>query len=273
MTFEEFRGRVEGDPGMYRFTVKSGSQRLFYCGFRHSMDPRDPQFARLEEFFREFVEAGELDKAVCLVEGGPRPLRNDPEQAIVESGGEGGLATYLAHLFGLKHIEALEPEPRALFEALRARFSLEEVGYAYWARHVALWHRSGCLVKLEQFVSGSKLLSELMPLGCDLSEKRMELVHRRMFRRPLDLDDVRFFVHVTDPAQNACRINRILAEDAVRRDVFAVARILEHFRTGRSVFVVLGTVHAMMQEKPLVELIRMSCKGELVVERMDRTTE
>ena len=258
LSFEAYRRKVPGSPGVYRIRIECAGRHLFYCGFPHSLDPNDSHFVRLEDFWRQYLGVSQPARRLVLVEGGLRPLKATREQAIAEAGGEGGLLTLLAHQAGVRKMLSPEPGPKQAVERHAGRASREQICHAYVARRIALWHRFEERPRLDGYLRKS---SWLAAMDCDLGLEHVARMHESLFSTPFDVEDRAFFRHITDPARSDTLVNRILREDTRLRDEHIVTEIVRHFRSGRDLFVVFGTAHAVMQEPALRRLLCDRCPG------------
>jgi len=251
-SFDEYRRRVAAEPRSHFFRVGSADQWLFYAGFRHSADPANPDFAALEDFWREFLAACPPSRRLVLVEGEVRLVESDRGRAIGE-GGEGGLVAFLANRDGIPDLLSAEPEPAKLVAEHLKRFPRGLVAYAYYARLVPVWHRFAARTSFPEFAAKSPALQVA---DLNWSRPTVERLHREMFGRAFDERDRDFFARITDPASSSTVINLILREDSRHRDLHMLRTLATAWQAGKHIFVVSGASHAIMQRRAVEMLVR-----------------
>jgi len=238
--------RFGGFPGTHAFSIEGEGVTLRCFGCAHVSDPGHPYLRTLETAWDLFVAETAGRPRVAMVEGRLRALRPTREQAVTQSGGEGGLLTFLAARDGVA-VECPEPSWERLFAAQRERFDERDLCHAYYLRGLVMWHRLRDRQPLDQYVASSQPLARM---GCPLSREETDRRHLELFGEPLDRLDEGRLLALTDPIGDGIA-NRIMASDAEIRDAFVTAEIVRRWREGRSVFVVFGVVHVMVQEPGL----------------------
>jgi hypothetical protein len=88
----------------------------------------------------------------------------------------------------------------------------------------------------------------------DFSMQHLKDIHTNIFNTAFDETDQNFFQSIVTPTNTNSVINRISRDMDVVRDTAIVQGILDEWNKGKSVFVVYGASHAVIQEKALKTL-------------------
>lgn len=242
LSYEEYAQKKHGSP--YMFTLSTSTQHLYYFGANHSCEPTDKQYPLLETYWNDFLKATEGKNCVVLIEGSKRRLCATKEEAITQSGGEGGFMTYVAHK---EHIPVICPEPdyKTLQQELLNYFEEDAIIYRKFAQSVQQFHRyrkNDASLEFETFYQGRYNLPSL---------DAMKGVHKKLFNDELNLDDELFFYNITNPVTTDTIINKVCRKASNLRDQYMVACIDQLIKEGKNIFVVYGYTHAVMQERAI----------------------
>jgi hypothetical protein len=252
----EYRTQVVGAPGPRFLHASRGGQHVFYAGLEHTSDPADPALVRLEDLWQRFLSSTQGSDRAALIEGRLRALQPTREDAVIKSGGEGGLVTLLAHRAGVA-LACPEPDPHRQLATLKARFG-EEACLAFWARTALLWQRQAPASPLEDTLRD---LWGADTAGGELSREAVSRVHQRLFGTPLDEGAREHLLRLADPLADG-PVSRVLREDTRARDTQVVLEIARRWRAGQSLFVAYGASHAVVQERALRALLCPDEAGE-----------
>lgn len=248
MSYEEYRS-LELGPPPYFLVVEAPGQRLYFCGFSHCYDPLNPAFDLLEAFWRRFSESSEGGSTVLVLEGGVAPQLSSKKDAILKYG-ENGLMVHLANNEVGQVVSPDRESGKEIVECLLRLFDSRQVFYYHLAAVIAQWHRQVIEVPFEEYIQPF-LDSERVLLGDDslsYTLEELEQIHEEIFGQPFDVSDESFFVRVTDPTvANPTDINEVAIASSQLRDAVVVREVLLNWEEGRSVFVVFGATHAVMQ--------------------------
>lgn len=247
LSFAEYAARPHATP--YVVDVARGGARLVLFGVRHSSDPADPMFDRIETSFIE------MEPAFALHEGTPPAVESDREIAIRRHC-ETGLIRHLAARAGIASASMDIPLPE---EAGRLR---REIGMAdalvfLVVRQLASFNRK---TERPDFDAYFDDFFELIGSGLELAAIDWPLIereHLRMFRRPLSAAEVTGIE--TDPMRDELPTQRIAQLSNRLRDEHMLCRLLEALHEHERVFATVGVTHAVMLEPALraaVELFR-----------------
>lgn len=246
MSYEEYRQTKH--PDSYFFKIEKSKQYLYYIGARHSFDPDNPVFNTIRECWKDFLNKTQGRERLVLVEGGKRPVSENEPLAIRE-GGEAGFVTFLA---AREHIDADSPEPSNLYEVgkLLNKFSKEEIIYYFFIRQVAQWNRMEQKPTLERYITKTleRYRAHLRWDGFNFSMENMKKIHRKLFGTKFDRNRRDFIDNLTNPTITDTVTNRVSCESGILRDTYIVDQIKTYWEQGKSLFIVYGKTHAIVQE-------------------------
>jgi hypothetical protein len=242
----------------YVFKIEKGTQILTYIGATHSRNPLDVQFEIIEKEWGSFLEVNSSSKLV-LVEGGLRPISLTKEGSIIENS-EAGFVTFLAEQ---KNLEVMCPEPDRGEERkeLLKYFTKEEIQYYYFARVLPSWFEKKKVKdislheQLEKYKQGLKEGIDDSWSGFDFSIEHMKIIHKNIFHEEFDENNIDFIKKVINPTTEYSIINKVARASSIYRDLSIVSSIVNQWEQGKSLFVVMGFAHAVIQEKALRQLL------------------
>lgn len=253
MNYEEYAKVVHTIP--YIFIENKNNQYLYYFGADHTWDPKHKQFKLLQEFWQQFLDKTRSKNCVVLVESNLRNLwgSKTKEEAIRRSGGEGGFITFLANQANID-IMCPEPEEKQIFEELQKKYSADVLLYKKFAQAVLCAiraNKSNKSVDIKDWINNC-LSKHNNYFGLFSSLEQIELTHKILFDFELNLLDEDFFYKITNPVDADSMINKACRDTSTFRDLYIINYIKQLFEKGKSVFIVYGATHAVMQEKALL---------------------
>jgi len=239
----------------YTYTISHNGQYLYYFGARHSFDPEHPQFPKLKMFWQDFLEETQKKNCLVLNEGGKRPLHPN-EWLAISTGAEAGLITFLA---SKENIKTCSPEPSKkdeIGEWLNV-YTKEEIEYYFFSRAICQWHRLLPQPDFNNYISRPLLkhAKELGWKGFDFSLEHMKEIHKRLFRGNFNENDKQFFECIATPVYRTTIISQISNDLDINRNSYIVNKIKWFWHSGKSLFVVYGSGHAIVQEPALRKLL------------------
>jgi hypothetical protein len=237
----------------YIIDIGQGNQRLLFYGSKHTNNPEHPQFQDIEERWNGFV--AQTDTPIALVEGRFDEISEaetkDRSKSIVE-GGETQFIVYLARKDG---VEVASPEPDRVWEAneLAKEFGRDSVVFYYCIRQVGWWNRFTEKPKIQSEV---KKMLGLMEKSfrwddVDFSIKRMAAIHEELFTKSLAWDDTKWVYDITTPVTKDHVTNKLARRSGELRDEHILEQIVNHWRIGKSPFIIFGSAHAIRLEPAL----------------------
>ncbi len=241
--------------GYYSFTITDQNQRLDYCGFSHTYDEHNANFTKLKSSLTKFLSKVNRDNAVIFVEGNADQLPRDfaqTEQEAITKAGEMGFIVFLARQY---NVAVFSPEPPYSFELnqLLTQFSKEEIAYQRFARQAAQWHRFGNKKQdfdeyFQHFFNSSR---EKLWKNFDFSLENINIIHQQLFGKPLEKENRNWFENIVDPVRAETIIGTLSRASSIIRDLYIIKTIQDYWNAGKSIFVVYGSTHAVMQEPAL----------------------
>ena len=239
----------------YTYVISHNGHYLYYFGARHSFDPEHPQFLELNAFWREFLEKTQRMNCLVLNEGGKRQTMPS-EEAAISAGAEAGLITFLA---AKEDIETYSPEPtkkEEIGEWLNV-YSKEEVEYYFFSRAVCQWHKLLPRPDFQSYIA-KPLLRHAKELGWkdfDFSLNHMKEVHKSLFGGKFNENDRQFFECIASPVYRTTIISQISNDLDINRNSYIVNKIKWFWHSGKNLFVVYGSGHAIVQEPALKKFL------------------
>ena len=226
----------------YIVRIAASPGELLFYGVRHTSDPRDPQIAEIERLWREFRPE------LAFSEGGIRPKSASRDEAIRHHG-EPGLLRVLADSARVP-LRDLEPPSHEEAAALARDFPPEQVKLFYLLRYVADYS-SAREQPIEDYAEGTlKLVRHRWKLeGPPGSIEEVQALAKRCLPQLADWRAVPrdWF----SPVRNDTFLNELARRSGRYRDCHMAPLIAAAVRSGKRVFVLAGSGHAIMQERAL----------------------
>lgn len=244
----------EGPDTVWDLEIPGGpGGGLSYVGARHSRDPADPQFTRIEAAFRAAAPT------VVFYEGPDRGVGADGPDTITTRG-ESGYVRWLAAQAGVR-TAPLEPSPLDQFRALSERFPADQVELFFVLREaVRLRDREHLAAGALDDAVGT-LLSRLAGMtagdGVELPFADLEGLQAAYARYWTDGSDWRaspsaWFDPLADDAETGGRfMAAINAGSSEVRNVHMYRVLARAALSGGQVFAVVGRNHVPMQAEAL----------------------
>jgi hypothetical protein len=230
-------------PCPYVVDLGANQQRLLLFGGRHTSDPADPMFARIEESFAS------VTPAFAMHEGTPPHVEADREIAIRRHG-EAGLVCYLAAGAGIGTASMDIPLPEEA-ATLRRELSQGDALVFFVVRQLASFNRKTARMDFDGYF-GDFFDLIAKPLGVDrIDWSTIESEHLRLMGKPLSRNDVTGWE--TDPTREELPTQRIASRSNRLRDEYMLARLVRAVAEHGRVFATVGVTHAVMLEPALRE--------------------
>lgn len=226
---------------------------MYFFGARHTNNPSDEQFERLELLWNDFLNKSQGLKSV-FVEGAIHEIPQDYKESIAQYG-ETGAICWLA----LKaNLEAVRPEPGEgeQRKKLSSLFDPNCVAYAVIAQNLSGWFRHTSPISFEEAVE--KVLDReakfVDTYGFVPDKTWLGNQHRKLFIEQ-KLEDKNFLDAITDPRKSETLINQIVSARSSVRDEHIFREIEKVWESGKNIFIVYGKGHLAVLDKPLRELV------------------
>lgn len=234
--------------------IENERQSLFYFGANHSRNPADPQYQTLRECWQKFLKKTENRDRIVLVEGRLRQLVEDEEKAIV-AGAEGSLITLFAHkanvpvscpdLSDEELMNRLSNIPKQEF--LLYRF----LGYVHnFQTHAD--PKPDFEKSVENWFAGQK--GRELWRDTDVSFSAMKSLYKKVLGKEFNENENQN--GFLNPNKNETSVNYIARSQSDLRDFNIASKIEHYWNEGKSIFVVFGKGHLIIEEPALKKLLR-----------------
>lgn len=253
LTYEEYVMLHIQPPYIYK--IQKGNNWLYYFGAYHTFEPLDDQFELMKRTWDEFIKLTSKTPRIALSEGGVREAMAD-ETTAIKKYGDAGLLSFLAKR-DVVEIQCPEVSRKEEISGLEREFTRDEIEYYYFARMVAQWNRFNPRPDFEEYLTKFLKIDE-QELGWqdyDFSLDNMKSVHKKLFKEEFDENNKDFFLSITNPTIEKTVINKFVKAEGVAKDAYIVKNTLGHIKSGKSVFIVYGFTHAVVQEPAIRALI------------------
>ncbi len=239
----------------YIYSIKNEKQELFYIGSRHCYNPKDQEFEIIKKEWSDFYKRNQVKEMIVVVEGGLRPVEKSEEEAIIK-GGETSFITFLTNKDSVS-TTCFEPQKGEVFNELTKKHSRDKVFYQRMAQVALQWNTLTEKLDFEKylgyFMEKDKIESDWNDF--DFSIEHFYKIHKNLFDTDFNPSDRKFFYDIIDPSQTNTTINQISRDEDVIRDTAIVKGIAKEWNKNKSIFVVYGSSHAVIQEKVLKTLL------------------
>ena len=240
---------------VYFFTISGeGGQQLYYLGSHHTHDPENTQFREIEELFDRFIQStNEGERQVLVESAGQLPQYTDRDIAIKRSR-EVGFTALLARQKG---VEVISPEPTKIEEVklLLQQYSKDEVFYHLMSG--ICWNYSKMKSDVRSdFMKYIKFQLEEYAQMEEFKDFDLSIEHfLKMYKSkypdtPFNYENTKLFYDEQKPA-----VGNISEASSKIRDEVIVRKIEELWKQGKSIFIVYGLGHAIVQEQALKDLL------------------
>lgn len=239
----------------YIYSIKNNKQELLYVGSQHCYDPKDNEFEIIRKEWDKFYKRNKDKEMIVIVEGGIWPIEKSAEDAIIKDG-EMSFVTFLAYQDGVSTI-CLEPQRDEVFNELAKEHGRDKVFYQRIAQVVLQWNtlieKPNFEKYLVYFMEKDKKESNWNDF--DFSLEHFYKIHKDLFDTDFKPTDRKFFYDIINPSQKNTVINQISRDEDVVRDTAIIKGIMEEWQKGKSIFVIYGSGHAVIQERALRALL------------------
>lgn len=234
----------------FTFEVDNGKQVLYYFAANHSPDPKNEQYPKLKEYWNKFTKITENKSRIILIEGGLRPLREDEKTAITSSS-EGGLITFLANK---EKIPVASPD---LNDRFVENFD-KETALLYWFLSGVDRYRRRPEPRLEfnewlnKWCEDRKNIVEWK--GVDISPDILRNLYRKIIGKEFSENESQNYL--VNPNKKVTLINKFARILSDLRDFHIASEIERYWKEGKSIFVVFGSGHLIIQRPALEKILR-----------------
>ena len=238
--------------GPSTFEITNDKQVLFYFGANHSRNPADPQYPALKEYWDKFLKTTENKERIVLVEGGLRKLIEDEKTAIINSS-EGGVITLLAHKANVP-VACPDISDDELMERLPDSNKDEVLLYRFLSWLNNFQKHADPKPDFEKSAQAwcSNQKPRKMWKGVEISLPRLKELYKKILGK--DFDENEDPNDLVNPNKTETAINKVARAQSDLRDAHIASEIERYWNEGKSIFVVFGRGHLII-EKPALELV------------------
>ncbi len=236
-------------PSPFTLEIENNGQILFYFGANHSRDPENHQYPTLREYWKKFLEkAIEKDKVV-LVEGRLRPVATSETEAI-ERSSEGGWVTYFAHR---ENIPVVCPDIGLNeFTKMMPELDKEQWFLVSFLRIFDSFQRDKKTKKsLEEICEILKTGESLE--GVEITPKKFKALYKQYVGK--DFNENESQNDLVNPNREDSVTNELTRMHSDLREIKIVSEIEKYWKEGKSVFIVFGSGHLIIQRPALEKLL------------------
>ena len=239
--------------GPSMFEIENDKQVLFYFGANHSRNPADPQYPALREYWNKFLKVIQGRDRIVLVEGRLRELVEDEELAISKGGSEGGLMTLLAHRANVP-VACPDISDEELIKRLPNSNKDEVLLYWFlsWLNNFQKHAdpKPDFKKSAQAWCENQKLIK--MWKNIEISLPRLKELYKNILGK--DFDENENPNDLVNPNKTETIINEVARVQSDLRDANIASEIERHWNEGKSIFVVFGRGHLII-ERPALELV------------------
>ncbi len=238
--------------GPSTFEIQNNKQVLFYFGANHSRNPADLQYPVLREYWDRFLKATGGKERIVLVEGGLCKLIEDEETAIINSS-EGGLITLLAHKADVL-VACPDISDDELIQRLPDSNKDEILLYWFlsWLNNFQKYTDPKPDFEKSAQVWCENQKPRKMWKGVEISLPRLKELYKKILSK--DFDENEDPNDLVNPNKTETTINKVACAQSDLRDANIASEIERYWNEGKSIFVVFGRGHLII-EKPALELV------------------
>lgn len=241
---------VDTDAEPLVLVKKETDKQLVYLGIHHSDKPDRPDLPHILSAWDRFLEATKGNDRIVLIEGGLRPVEKDQDTAL-SSWGESGLLAYLASKEGVK-LATPEPDRKKEVLVVAQKVGRDEAMYYFFARILRQWQRTNTTQPFEEYIENYLANYQRLFQGedYDFSFEHMIRLYETKHGKSFEAATAAVREDATPgygPGATA---------SSEYRNIHMVKEILRLWSEDKSIFIVYGSGHLIVQEEALKELLK-----------------
>jgi hypothetical protein len=235
-------------PSPYFFHIRKGGQILYYLGFDHIYDPKDPSWGVLENYLQDFIDKTDGKKRMVLVEGGEKMLPYNRKE-LVKTMGEAYYTWFLAQSAAVQ-VSSPEPDTVDQLNYLANQFPKDAVITSMFVEQIAI--RSNYIKpdsiedSLTNYLDHLKGISDWDKNLFD--KKNIFENYQEISGVELDYNNLEYIKKETDPYQNINVINEIINAKSQYKDKIILSNMERLWKKGYNIFIVFGKPHSIIHE-------------------------
>lgn len=236
----------------FTFEIEKDEQVLFYFGANHSHDSANHQYSLLRKYWNQFISRTRGVNRMVLVEGSLRPIRKSEEEAI-KQGGEGSLITFFADR---ENVEVVCPDIHT-GEFIKSRSDIDIdawllLSFLRWFNNYSSGGLENYKEEAGKWIKQRKIKPEFS--NTDVSLENISRLYMKYIGKEFDVNKSQN--SLISPNRNDAITNKLARLHSDLREVKIVETIVRHWNEGKSIFVVFGSGHLIIQRPALEELLK-----------------
>lgn len=255
LTDAEYEERFKvGHPTPHTFEVLGSGKSIFYFGVRHSRNPEDPQWKLLESYWNKFLKTN-LGEKVALLEG-PQgfSVENLSIDEATQKFGEAGRLTMWCNVSHIPIVRA-DLSMREEIVELSKLFEEKFVQYFIFVRSAGAWLRASTMGPFDVVIEKAVFSTAKHFPNVQLPLSFYSEIHKQIFGRDFGVVEQETLIRAAAPVYHDSLINDIARASSRLRNEHIVSEIERNWNEGKSVFVLFGASHAVIQEKAIKSLV------------------
>lgn len=233
--------------------IENDRQSLLYFGANHSLDPKNHQYPILKEYWEGFLKKTKDRERIILIEGGLRPLAIDEDSAVKNA--EAGYITFISKSSNtpISSPDINEDELSKILPDLN-----KEEFLLYWFLVLVDTYQRFADPKPDfnkyfdnwcKYQQGKEMWK-----GIEISFDHLINQYKNIIGKDFSVEESQN-IH-TNPNITSTIINEIARRSSDARDENIVQEILKYWNEGKSIFIVFGNGHLIIQEPALRKILK-----------------
>lgn len=232
---------------------KSSPQVLYFFGAKHTNNPDEEQFKKMESLWTEFLMNTHTER-IALVEKLTPTKGNDIKESI-RLGGESSALVFIAESQDIP-VTCPEPDEKEQRRMLCQSFDPVDVAYSLVMQNLAAWFRHARQSSFEDAVDRSIARESKFSdvYGFLLTTENLNQWFVKSFGNTT-LEDKDLLDSISDPRRKDTVVNQVVALRTRLRNEYIYNSIEALWRSGKSIFIVYGRGHLYSLREMLQRLV------------------
>jgi len=235
-------------PTPYFFHIRKGGQILYYLGFEHIYDPKDPAWGVLENYLQDFIDKTDGKRRMVLVEGGEKMLPYNRKEQI-KSLGESYYTWFLAQASAIQ-VSSPEPDTVDQLNHLAQKFPKDVVITCLYVEQISI--RSNYIKPDNMEASLGSYLDYLKGIsGWDANFFELSNIskcYQEISGVELDYNNLEYIKNETNPYQEINIINDVINTKSQYKDKVTLQNMERLWDKGYNLLIVFGKTHSIIHE-------------------------
>jgi hypothetical protein len=244
------------ETSILKLQSKFSSQVLYFLGAKHTNNPDDEQFMKMETLWTEFLQHTHNER-IALVEK-LTPSRGNDIEEYVRLGGESGALVFHAESQDIP-VMCPEPDEKEQRQMLCQSFDPVDVAYSFVMQNLAAWFRHARQSSFQDAVDRSIARESKFSgvYGFLPTKENLNQWFTKSFGSET-LEDKDLLDSISDPRKKNTIVNQVVALRTSLRNEYIYNYIEDLWRSGKSIFIVYGRGHLHVLQEKLQQLVDKS---------------